>query len=213
MVTHSSILAWRIPGTAEPDGLPSLGSYRIRHDWSDLAAAAAPRPHLSIVKPILKLCVCLSLITLYMPTSPANAFHQLKLLCSTLKWSVSCSVVPDSLQPHGLQPSWLLCPWDFPGKDTGVGCHFLLQGIFPTQGLNLGLLHCWQILYWLSYKGSPCSTLDIQNPQIILDHHPFSPPMNFSGISFSLVPSTLFFMGITCKVVLFSSDIYSSSRL
>ena len=63
--------------------------------------------------------------------------------------------MPDSLWPHGLQPTRLLCPWDFPGKDTGVGCHFLLQGIFPTQGSNLGLLHCRQILYWLSYKGSP----------------------------------------------------------
>ena len=38
----------------------------------------------------------------------------------------------------------LLCPWDFPGKSTGVGCHFLLQRIFPTQGLNLGLPHCKQ---------------------------------------------------------------------
>ena len=69
--------------------------------------------------------------------------------------SVSRSVVPDSLWPHGLQSTRLLCPWDFPGKDSGVGCHFLLQGIFPTQGLNLGLLHCRQMLYWLSYKGSP----------------------------------------------------------
>ena len=41
MATHSSVLAWRIPGTGEPGGLPSLGSHRIRHDWSDLAAAAA----------------------------------------------------------------------------------------------------------------------------------------------------------------------------
>ena len=41
MATHSSVLAWRIPGTAEPDGLPSIGSHRVRHDWSDLAAAAA----------------------------------------------------------------------------------------------------------------------------------------------------------------------------
>ena len=40
-------------------------------------------------------------------------------------------------------------------QNTGVGCHFLLQGIIPTQGLNLGLLHCRQILYRLSYKGSP----------------------------------------------------------
>ena len=41
MATHSSVLAWRIPGTGEPGGLPSLGSHRVRHDWSNLAAAAA----------------------------------------------------------------------------------------------------------------------------------------------------------------------------
>ena len=40
MATHSSILAWRIPGTGEPGGLPSMGSHRVGHDWSDLAAAA-----------------------------------------------------------------------------------------------------------------------------------------------------------------------------
>ena len=73
--------------------------------------------------------------------------------------SASHSVMNDSLQSHGLQPIRLLCPWDFPSKDTGVGCHFLLQGIFPTQGSNPGLLHCRQILYWLSYKGSPCCSL------------------------------------------------------
>ena len=49
----------------------------------------------------------------------------------------------------------LLHPWDFPGKSTGVGCHFLLQGIFPTQGLNPGLPHCRQTLYPLSHQGSP----------------------------------------------------------
>ena len=74
---------------------------------------------------------------------------------SETKESVSCSVMPDSLRPHELQPTKLLCPWDFPGKDTGVGCHFLIQGIFPTQRSNPGLLHCRQILYRLSYKGSP----------------------------------------------------------
>ena len=46
------------------------------------------------------------------------------------------------LATHGLQPARLHCPWDFPGRDTGVGCHFLLQGIFPTQKSNPGLLHC-----------------------------------------------------------------------
>ena len=43
MATHSSILAWRIPGTAEPGGLPSMGSHRVGHNWSDLAAAATTR--------------------------------------------------------------------------------------------------------------------------------------------------------------------------
>ena len=48
----------------------------------------------------------------------------------------------------------LLHPWDFQGKSPGVGCHFLLQGIFPTQGSNPGLSHCRQTLYPLSHQGS-----------------------------------------------------------
>ena len=56
-----------------------------------------------------------------------------------------CSVVSDSLPAHRLQPTRLLCPWDFPDKDTGVGCHFHLQGIFLTQESNLPLL-C--LLHW-----------------------------------------------------------------
>ena len=52
----------------------------------------------------------------------------------------SPSAVSDSLGPHGLWPSRLLCPWDSPGKNTGVGCHFRLQGIFLTQGSNPHLL-------------------------------------------------------------------------
>ena len=53
----------------------------------------------------------------------------------------------DSLQPRRLQPAWLFCAWNFPVKDVGVDCHFLLQGIFLTQRSNpclLGLLH-WQV--------------------------------------------------------------------
>ena len=50
--------------------------------------------------------------------------------------SVSPSVVSDSLQSHKLQPSWLLCPWSSPGKNTSVGCHSLLQGIFPDPGIK-----------------------------------------------------------------------------
>ena len=48
----------------------------------------------------------------------------------------SCSIMSSSLQPHGLKPARLFCPWDIPGKNTGVGCHFFLQGIFSTQGSN-----------------------------------------------------------------------------
>ena len=61
-----------------------------------------------------------------------------------------CSVVSDSLQPYGLQTVRLLCPWNFPGKNTGAGCHFLLQEIFPTQGSNPILLSLFtgrEILY------------------------------------------------------------------
>ena len=104
MATPSSVLAWRIPGTGEPGGLPSMGSHRVGHDWSDLAAAAA----------------C--------PT-----------LCDPMDTGLPGSSV------HG----------DSPGKNTRVGCHALLQGIFPTQGSNPGLLHCRRILYQLSYKRSP----------------------------------------------------------
>ena len=68
---------------------------------------------------------------------------------------VSCSVVSNSLPSHGLYPTMILCPWDSLGKNIGVGCHFLLQGIFPTLGLNLGLLHCRRILYHLGHQESP----------------------------------------------------------
>ena len=69
--------------------------------------------------------------------------------------SVSDLVVSNSLWPHGLWPTRLLCPWDSPGKNTGVCSHSLLQGIFLTQGSNSGLLHCRQILYCLSHQGNP----------------------------------------------------------
>ena len=68
-------------------------------------------------------------------------------MCVCMCVCVSCSVVSYSLRPHRLKPTRLLCPWNSPGKNTGVGCHALLQGIFPAQGLNphlLSLLH-WQL--------------------------------------------------------------------
>ena len=57
------------------------------------------------------------------------------------KWKWSHWVVSNSQRPHGLYPTRILCPWDSPGKNTGRGCHFLLQGIFLTQGSNPSLPH------------------------------------------------------------------------
>ena len=67
-----------------------------------------------------------------------------------VKWRESHSVMSNSLWPHGLYS-----PWNSPGQNTGVGSRSLLQGIFPTQGLNPGLPHCRGILYQLSHQGSP----------------------------------------------------------
>ena len=64
--------------------------------------------------------------------------------------ALSCPTLCDSMEL-----TKLLCPWDSPGKNTGVGCYSILQGICPTQGSNPGLLHCRQILCHLSYRGGP----------------------------------------------------------
>ena len=93
----------------------------------------------------------------------------------TYTWSESCLVVSDSLQLHGLYH-----PWNSLGQNTGVGSLFLLQGIFPTQGLNPGLSHCRQIFYQLSHK---------VRPRILeWSVYPFSSgssqPRNGTGVSF-----------------------------
>ena len=70
-----------------------------------------------------------------------------------------CSVMSNSLQPMDCRPPGSSIHGNSPGKNTRVGCHALLQGIFPTQGSNPGLPHCRQILYQLSYQGSPTAAL------------------------------------------------------
>ena len=81
--------------------------------------------------------------------------HSIPVLISILLSLWSLSVLFDPLQPYGLYPARLLSPWDFPGKNTGVGYHFLLQGIFLTQGLNTCLLHWQADSLPLSYLGNP----------------------------------------------------------
>ena len=101
-----------------------------------------------------------SLIEHWLPVSrPVSGWTQYlmysQMACLQIRvksQSVSCSVVLDSLQLYRHSPARLLCPWNSPGKNAEVGSHSLLQGIFLTQGLNQGLLHCRQILYQLSQR-------------------------------------------------------------
>ena len=60
-----------------------------------------------------------------------------------------------------------LRPWDFPGQNTGVVCHFLLQGIFMTQELNLGLPHCRQFLYHLSHQMCVCPSPNLRKVKYV----------------------------------------------
>ena len=92
----------------------------------------------------------------------SNYVTCLKIFQIVSLWCMlSHSVLSDILWPHAPYPARLLCPWDFPSKNTGVGCHFLLQGIFLTQrsNLHLPLLLHWQAdsVVTLSHRGSPVS--------------------------------------------------------
>ena len=104
--------------------------------------------------------------------------------------SESFSVLCDSKQPHGLYS-----PWNSPGQNTGVCSLSLLQGIFPTQELDQGLLHCRRILYHLSHKGSPRilewvaypSPADLPDPGI----EPGSPALQADSLPTELSGKTL----------------------
>ena len=83
-------------------------------------------------------------------------------LCSSFPWSTLISWISRLLSTS------LLCPWDFPGKNIGVGCHFLLQRIFPTQRPNPNLLHWQADSLPLSHQGSPSHNLLIKHAIIYL---------------------------------------------
>ena len=175
VATHSSRLAWRIPGTGEPGGLPPMGSHRVGHDWSDLAAADSILKSRDIILPkklhlikamvfpvvmygceswtlkkaegwridafeLLLLLLLSRFSCVRLCATPKTAAHQAPLslgfsrqehwsglpfpspMHASEKRKWNRSVMSDSSRPHGLQPTRLLHPWDFPGKSTGVGC-------------------------------------------------------------------------------------------
>ena len=146
VANHSSILAWRIPWIEEPGGLQSMGSQRAGCNQSDLACTHD-----------VPFSSCLQ-------SFPASGSFPMNWLFVSGGQSIgasasasvlththrSRSVVSDSLRPHGLQPTRLLGPRDFPGMNTGGGCRFLLrispQYTFINHGINGDSLHYIRIL-------------------------------------------------------------------
>ena len=157
MATHSSVLAWRIPGTGEPSGLPTMGSHRVGHDWSDLAAATCIftlegdileskageiYDHLFLIKimfPVITVSICINMENDNVNKIEFRTPKKVKVAqsCPTLCDPMDCS------------------PWNSPGQNTRVDSLSLLQGIFPTQRSSPGLPHCRWILYQLNHKASP----------------------------------------------------------
>ena len=71
----------------------------------------------------------------------------------------ACSVMSNSLRPHGLEPTRLLCPWDFPGKNTGVGCHFLLLTLSFYSNFPLNVQEMISLCIKVNKGEKTCTTL------------------------------------------------------
>ena len=179
MATHSSIFAWIIPWTGKPEGLQFMGSQRVGiiHPGTKFLPICRKQK----TSYLFEIHSDKVNIRYQLQTFSSNSGngknkssnksqtnftrHQhlriIPCVCVCVCVCVSCSVMSNFLQPRGLQFTRLLCQWDSPSKNTGVGCHFLLQGFFLTQGSNPDLPHLWQILYHLSHQGSPTGIIRV----------------------------------------------------
>ena len=179
MVTHSSVPVWRIPETGEPGGLTSVGSHRVGLKWLSSSSNTNKNWKESTLifigfrwwiifcwwgedpleVPNMQGTIYLWISSIKTPHSSIFTFGPASSDISVLQLSgetVSHSVVFDSLQPHGLYglPGFSVCGI-FQARILEWVANFLLLGTFSIQGLNLGLLHCRQILYCLSHQGNP----------------------------------------------------------
>ena len=145
MATHSSVLAWRILGTGEPGGLPSMGSHRVGHDWSDLAAAAAAAVHVCEryfpTCPTLPLphCVHSLQVCLFLPSKQLCLYHFSRFHVDVLIYNICFS-----------PPDLLYCVW---------------QTLGPSTSLQMTQFHSFS---WLS--NSPlyiCSTPSLSIPLLM----------------------------------------------
>ena len=161
MAPHSSTLAWKILWTEGPGRPQSIGLLRVGHDWSDLAAAAAPALQVDSLptelsgKPIFFMIISTFFLCWYFGYKPSLYLLNTVIFLFGLDFfaSVFISCVCYSLRcvqlfaiPWTAKPTRLLCPWYSVGKNTGVGCHFLLQGIYFS-----GLQFSFSFSSYLSY--------------------------------------------------------------
>ena len=127
----------------------------VTHQVTDDAGKSLPHPNRGIsLEANLKDCFKTSqphYNTWLIPRIPQGTSAALK----SLKVKVT-QLCPTLCNPV----DYTVSPWNSPSQNTGVGIHFLLQQIFPTQELNQGLLHCRRVLYQLSYQGSPLQSLN-----------------------------------------------------
>ena len=153
MATHSSTLALKIPWVEEPSRLQSMGSQRVRHYWvTSLSQGLALSSLLVyIFKGLLwmkseAVCACMTTWNSFFKLFLSKAeFLSIYLPYTHTSLHISASLVAQSVKNPPAK------------QNTGVGCHFLLHGIFPIQGSNPGLLLCRQTLYHLNHQRSPDS--------------------------------------------------------
>ena len=133
-----------------------LGNQRIEDYSQDLALNGQNSVHSEVINScaeqsgnwlqklnsVKSLNLVLSTHAIYSVFKKKKSHSFPSIFCFVFNCLCAHSVVFNSLQPHGLQPTSLICPWDSPGKNAGMGCRFLLQGIFLSQRSKLQLLHC-----------------------------------------------------------------------
>ena len=151
MATHSSILAWRIPGTEEPRGLPSTGSHRVGYNWATKHSTAVDAKSL---QSSLTLCDPMDCNTPGSFVPGDSPDKNTRVGCHAL---LQGNLPNLGIEPRSpvLQADCLLSEPPGKPKNAGVGSLFLLQRNLLTQQSNWGLLLCRQIPYQLSYPGTP----------------------------------------------------------